>query len=235
MKTRGSNRPAGPNNRPANSEALSTTHTTILDAAEQIFGTHGFEGASMRSIAEVAGVAQALLHYHFRSKEALYEAVFERRAAVIRAVRQQHLEELFGGQDQVTLEDVLSILFMPLEDLLGAPRGDLRYYVQMVADLTISASGRYVEMVKRFYDPSAEQFIKAFQAVLPGLTRERAVWAYLFAIGARMQAHSPSDRARRLGVARSSRWPYTLLVPFAAAGIRAILKKSAPRSGSPPG
>lgn len=212
--------------QPVRAKPNAAAYSTILDAAEQVFGTHGFDGASMRAIAELADVAQALLHYHFKNKEALYEAVFERRAAVIRTVRQQHLEEAFAGEDPVTLEDVLSILFMPLEDLLGARRGDLRFYVQMVAHVTVSADKRSVGIMERFYDPSVEEFVQAFQRVLPGLTRERAVWAYLFAIGARMQAHSPSARAGRLGVARSARWPYTLLVPFAAAGIRAIAAKN---------
>ena len=179
----------------------------------------------MRTIAERAEVAQALLHYHFRNKETLYEAVFERRAAVIRTQRQQHLDEAFVGEDPVTLEDVLNVLFMPLEDLLGTKRGDLRYYVQMVAEVTISGEERSASIVKRFYDPSAEQFTAAFMRVLPGLSRERAVWAYLFAIGGRMQAHSPSARASRLGVNRGPRWSYGLLVPFVAAGIRALAGK----------
>ena len=208
---------------PAKSKAATSgSHEAILDAAEQVFGRAGFDGASMRAIAELAEVAQALLHYHFKNKEALYEAVFSRRADVIRTVRQHQLDEAFGGSDPVTLEDVLGILFMPLEDLLGAKRGDLQFYVQMVAEVTISGDERSIAIVKRFYDPSAEQFIAAFQKVLPGLARERAVWGYLFAIGARMQAHSPSARAARLGVTRNPRWAYTVLVPFAAAGIRAV-------------
>ena len=216
---------AGQSARPK--AATTSTHEAILDGAEQVFGREGFDGASMRTIAELAEVAQALLHYHFKNKEALYEAVFSRRADVIRTVRQQQLDEAFGGSDPVTLEDVLGILFMPLEDLLGAKRGDLQFYVQMVAEVTISGDERSIAIVKRFYDPSAEQFIAAFQKVLPGLMRERAVWAYLFAIGARMQAHSPSARAARLGVTRNPRWSYTLLVPFAAAGIRAVAGRPA--------
>ncbi len=217
-------RPAG---QSAKTRVTPSAHEAILDAAEQVFGREGFDGASMRTMAELAEVAQALLHYHFRNKEALYQAVFSRRADVIRTVRQQQLDEAFGGSEPVTLEDVLGVLFMPLEDLLGAKRGDLKFYVQMVAEVTISGDERSIAIVKRFYDPSAEQFIAAFQTVLPGLTRERAVWAYLFAIGARMQAHSPSTRATRLGVTRNPRWSYTLLAPFAAAGIRAVAGISA--------
>ena len=40
----------------------------ILDAAERLFANSGFDGTSMRSIAEAAGVAQALLHYHLDSR-----------------------------------------------------------------------------------------------------------------------------------------------------------------------
>ncbi len=133
--------------QPIRAKPAGAAHAAILDAAEQAFGRHGFEGASMRAIAERAEVAQALLHYHFRNKETLYEAVFERRAAVIRTQRQQHLDEAFAGEDPVTLEDVLGILFMPLEDLLGTKRGDLRFYVQMVAEVTISSDERSATIV----------------------------------------------------------------------------------------
>jgi AcrR family transcriptional regulator len=37
----------------------------ILDAAEELFVMHGFDGASMRDITSRAGVALALANYHF--------------------------------------------------------------------------------------------------------------------------------------------------------------------------
>lgn len=43
----------------------------ILDAAARLFGTEGFESASMSAVARAAGVSKGLLHYHFRSKEHL--------------------------------------------------------------------------------------------------------------------------------------------------------------------
>ena len=43
----------------------------ILDAAAHLFGTEGFESASMSAVARAAGVSKGLLHYHFRSKEHL--------------------------------------------------------------------------------------------------------------------------------------------------------------------
>lgn len=54
------------------------TPRKILDAATSIFSKEGFKGARMQQIAVKAGVNQALLHYHFGSKEKLYEEVLFR-------------------------------------------------------------------------------------------------------------------------------------------------------------
>src|SRR5687768_18539732 len=50
----------------------------ILDAAHAVFLRRGTAGARMQEIADEAGVNKALLHYYFRSKDRLAEAVFGR-------------------------------------------------------------------------------------------------------------------------------------------------------------
>ena len=57
--------------------AVLPTKDRILAAAEEVFATRGFEGASTREIASRAGVNISSLHYHWESKERLYYAVFE--------------------------------------------------------------------------------------------------------------------------------------------------------------
>jgi AcrR family transcriptional regulator len=47
----------------------------ILEAAEAVFASHGFHGASMRDLAAAAGVPLATCVYHFARKEQLYAAV----------------------------------------------------------------------------------------------------------------------------------------------------------------
>jgi TetR/AcrR family transcriptional regulator len=56
------------------------TEQRILDAAHGVFVRRGTSGARMQEIADEAGVNKALLHYYFRSKERLAEAVFRRVA-----------------------------------------------------------------------------------------------------------------------------------------------------------
>ena len=57
------------------------TEQRILDAAHEVFIRTGTAGARMQEIAREAGVNSALLHYYFRSKDRLAQAVFHRAAA----------------------------------------------------------------------------------------------------------------------------------------------------------
>jgi TetR/AcrR family transcriptional regulator len=54
----------------------SDTEQQLFDAALTHFARHGKTGARMQAIADAAGINKAMLHYYFRSKDALYEAVF---------------------------------------------------------------------------------------------------------------------------------------------------------------
>lgn len=53
------------------------TRARIISAALDVFGTHGFGGASTRMLAERAGVTLPALHYYFDSKEGVYLACAE--------------------------------------------------------------------------------------------------------------------------------------------------------------
>jgi TetR/AcrR family transcriptional regulator len=51
---------------------------TILEAALEIFSAHGFRGATLDQIAEVAGLSKPNLLYYFPSKEAIHQALLTR-------------------------------------------------------------------------------------------------------------------------------------------------------------
>ncbi|MGZ5302860.1 MAG: TetR/AcrR family transcriptional regulator [Bacteroidia bacterium] len=51
------------------------TEKIILDASREIFHTKGMAGARMQEIADKAGINKALLHYYYRSKDKLFEAI----------------------------------------------------------------------------------------------------------------------------------------------------------------
>jgi TetR/AcrR family transcriptional regulator len=93
----------------------------ILDAAVRLFSENGFDGVSMRRIAEAAGVSKANIYHHFVSKEALYLAILrvsaQNLAALVedlaegegdfevrlRAFARAHMEHLFANATTLRL------------------------------------------------------------------------------------------------------------------------------------
>jgi len=59
------------------------TEEKIFEAATEVFVMKGMDGARMQDIANHAGINKALLHYYYRSKEHLFDAVFEKIAGMI--------------------------------------------------------------------------------------------------------------------------------------------------------
>ncbi|MDP4662605.1 MAG: TetR/AcrR family transcriptional regulator [Salibacteraceae bacterium] len=54
-----------------------TTEEKILEAARDEFMLNGYSGCRMRSISDKAGINKGLLHYYFKSKDALFLQVFD--------------------------------------------------------------------------------------------------------------------------------------------------------------
>ena len=54
------------------------TEEKIFEAATDVFIEKGMDGARMQDIADHAGINKALLHYYYRTKDRLFNAVFEK-------------------------------------------------------------------------------------------------------------------------------------------------------------
>lgn len=71
----------------------------IINTAIHLFATRGFEGSSIRDIAAAAGVNIAMINYYFGSKEKLFEAMVEFKAAYTR-----------GAFDEITKNEALTAI-----------------------------------------------------------------------------------------------------------------------------
>src|SRR6476659_8118797 len=58
-------------------ERRAATIEAIVTSARHLVGTQGFAATTMDEIAEGAGVAKGAVYHHFKTKEAVFEAVFE--------------------------------------------------------------------------------------------------------------------------------------------------------------
>jgi TetR/AcrR family transcriptional regulator, cholesterol catabolism regulator len=55
----------------------------ILDQAQRLFSAHGYDGVSIRDIAQACGLSNAVLYYHFGSKRSLYFEVLREHIATL--------------------------------------------------------------------------------------------------------------------------------------------------------
>lgn len=60
-----------------------STESNILEAAKRVFQNKGMDGARMQEIANEAKINKAMLHYYFRSKQLLFEAVFKKAFSLL--------------------------------------------------------------------------------------------------------------------------------------------------------
>jgi AcrR family transcriptional regulator len=74
-----------------------TTEGKIIEAAHKVFQKKGFAGARMQEIADEAGINKAMLHYCFKNKELLFEAVFMNAFGKLAP----QINEIFKSQDSI--------------------------------------------------------------------------------------------------------------------------------------
>lgn len=111
--------------------------TRILDAADAVFVRRGIDGARMQDIADRARVNKALLHYYFRSKAGLAQAVWLRIAS-----------SFVPGIFQIVASD------LPLDDKID--RLVDSYHAMLMAHpyllvFTVSEAARRPALLRDFY------------------------------------------------------------------------------------
>jgi AcrR family transcriptional regulator len=87
----------------------------ILAVAEQLFAENGFDGTSVRDIAQLANVNLAMISYYFGSKEKLLEALIEDRAGYTLGI----IEELSKDQTLTPWEKIYRLADFYVEKILN--------------------------------------------------------------------------------------------------------------------
>src|ERR1700686_5041482 len=100
----------GPAKRAEQQRSLET-RGAILDAAIAEFAERGFEGASIRAIAERLGLQHPLITYHYRSKDILWRAAAEHAFTQIREEWDTSAPESSGLSPLARLREEYATLF----------------------------------------------------------------------------------------------------------------------------
>ena len=198
-----------------------STKERILGAAESLFATHGFAGASLRQVTAAAKVNLAAVNYHFGSKDKLIEEVFRRRLDELNTRRLGALAKV-AGEPGATLEAVLDAYISPALDLSRNGGGGAAF-VRVLA----RAYAEHNETLRRFlsenYGHVLRQFATEFSRLLPDMTREELYWRLDIVTGALTYAMADFGIIQRKNdVAEHTHREHAAehLIRFAAAGMR---------------
>ena len=214
------------------------TKQAILDAAEGLFGEQGYAATSMRSIVAAAGVNLAAIHYHFGSKEALLEAVVDRRGKPLEHGRFEHLTrfEAEAGGNGPEVEQILEAFLAPAIRLTRDPSGGGRRFVQLMGRLHGESGEGFRKVFAQQFGATVTRFGAALEKALPGTPKEELFWKMFFSVGAMAHTLRSAGLIQALsdGLCDDSDGEMVLkrLIAFLAAGMRAPLPSSGPVQGS---
>jgi AcrR family transcriptional regulator len=196
------------------------TRDALVEAATEVFARDRFRSANLREIAGLAKVNPALVGYHFRNKEGLYLAVFERMVGQLREIAAPWL----AAMDAALAADA------PREACLEA----ILQFLDRMFVHTVQENPAWGELiVQELQTPTA-----AFDCLFQGLM-ERAVDG-LSALLARLRPQDPPERRRLLAaslitqvaVVRISRTPVRRLMGWDVIGpaereaMRALVRRN---------
>jgi AcrR family transcriptional regulator len=161
------------------------TRTRILDAAEELFMQHGFEGTSMRLLTARAGANLAAVNYHFGSKHALVEAVFQRRLDPMNAARLAELEQLEAEAAGRALspERIIGAFVRPSLRLIEDVKGGGRNFSRLLGRAYTEPAKAVRGLIGQLYAPTMARYKAAFERALPTMPREELVWRMHFMFG----------------------------------------------------
>jgi TetR/AcrR family transcriptional regulator, regulator of cefoperazone and chloramphenicol sensitivity len=139
------------------------TRRRILETAIEIFGSHEYDGASTRLLAERAGVNLPAIQYYFGSKEGLYRAAIDCIIADIDGQMAPVAERVATAlvDPNAAPPQFLALLFDMLDTfavlVLGSDQSDSRKRLIARAEIESSAAldGLHHSVMQRVFTPCA--------------------------------------------------------------------------------
>ena len=161
------------------------TRTRILDAAEELFMQHGFEGTSMRTLTAKASVNLAAVNYHFGSKDALIEAVFRRRLDPINSARIAELDRLEAATPGTppSAEAIIRVFLRASLAMIEDAKGGGRNFSRLLGRAYTEPSKPIRVLIGQFYAPAMARYKTAFERALPELPKDELIWRMHFMFG----------------------------------------------------
>ena len=202
----------------------------LLDSAEKLFCENGFEGASIRDIAALAGCNIASVNYYFGGKQQLYEEVWRRHLIPMRDVRISSIEKVMNQiESKPHLEEII-------KSFANAFVGSM-VDTEKTSRLSKLMAREYIDkhlptdmFIDEIMMPTVTSMQKALMQTFPDLDESKVSFIVFSLIGQlvhlvhvrTMFEHGGDESTRELF---SSVEIINHIVKFSSAGIRAYIKE----------
>lgn len=217
--------PAGKGRPRTKAEQRAQSLEQILDAAEYLFSKNGFHGVTLRDVAARIGIHTTLLHYYFKDKANLFEAVFARRAGITSGRRMVALEDYERrAGDSPTVEGALHAFLDTDLDLYYDGGESWMNYAAFCARVSNTPEG--ARLMDAYFDPVVLKLVEILKRALPDHSEEDIFWGYHFVTGALMNTLARTGRIDKVsgGLCHSDDFPAVRkrMARFMAAGFLAL-------------
>ena len=157
-----------------------TTKLALINAAGELFAEHGFEGTSIRAIADKAQVNIAGIKYHFGSKEALYLHTISH---VFESGKNTDLEKIIE-EKQLSMDDkegvanlILDLVICCYEDVFCSGQPD--WHTKLIMQEVLHNDCAIEYTVDYYFRPKHKAVVDLYKKVKPeSTTAEAYVWGF---------------------------------------------------------
>jgi AcrR family transcriptional regulator len=203
---------------------VDSTAARLLDAAERLFGEHGYDGVGMRMLAQAARVNLGAATYHFGSKKALYVETFLRRFRSVNRERARLLEdaERAAGKGALELEQIVEVLIRP-SFLAGLEHPAFN---RLLARTLVAPPPFLRTVLRRELEPTLQRFVQALQRALPALPLSVLQLRMALVTGALMMVAMHVASLPRVRDEARERAILSELVRFASSGLASAAASS---------
>lgn len=209
-------------------EGMTSTTERLLEAAEELFATHGIDGASMRDITGAANTSLAAINYHFGNKEGLLRAIILERGQRLteERIRLLKLVEQASGSQPPRVDAVLRAFIEPVVHMKERHPHFPRLMGRVQMENLMHVVG---EVFQHTFYESLMQFARVLHRALPEIPIEEIRWRLFFVIGS-LHFLCCNDEMIRVASSNAASFDSIAsltdrLIDYAAAGMQTPLGK----------
>lgn len=157
------------------------TRAQLIVAAERLFAERGIEGVSLREINLAAKQRNtSAAHYHFGSKDALVDAIFEYRRSEIGKRRDELIDSLEAAGKTTDIRSLAGALVTPLApEIQHGEEGG--HYLEFLAHLFLTSPAKVGDILRK-HQAGEQRLTALFTAALPGIPRS-LIWTRILLMG----------------------------------------------------